>query len=98
MNLNFQLTELWFFNQIKGQEEIKASIDGSLKSLSDQMSKVTCQEKLQEILLAISTLPKLIEASVQKLQNELHNTYTKEMQARTVSQSMMTLKLKHANM
>ncbi|KAJ1429593.1 hypothetical protein SESBI_08378 [Sesbania bispinosa] len=63
----------------KGQEEIKASIDGSLKSLSEQLSQVTNKEMLEEVHLAVSALPHLIEASMQSVQNDLSNT-TKEMQ------------------
>ncbi|XP_027337787.1 protein PAIR1 [Abrus precatorius] len=63
----------------KGQEEMKASIEGSLKSLSEQMSQINNKEKLQEVFLVVSALPHLIEASLQSVQNDLHNT-TKEMQ------------------
>ncbi|KAJ1403530.1 hypothetical protein SESBI_27238 [Sesbania bispinosa] len=69
----------------KGQEEIKASIDGSLKSLYDQLSQVTNKEMLQEVYLVVSALPHLIEASMQSVQNDLRNT-TKEMQARNILQ------------
>ncbi|OIV89046.1 hypothetical protein TanjilG_31076, partial [Lupinus angustifolius] len=64
----------------KGQEEIKASIAGSLKSLSEHMSN---QEKLQEVYSAISTLPQLIRKSLQSVQSDLLNTTT-EMQARNL--------------
>ncbi|RDX86291.1 Protein PAIR1, partial [Mucuna pruriens] len=70
----------------KGQEEIKASIDGSLKSLSEQMSHVSKKEKLQDVYLAVSALPQLIESSLQNVQNDLRNI-TKEMQARNFLQS-----------
>ncbi|XP_028770304.1 protein PAIR1-like [Neltuma alba] len=76
----------------KGQEEIKTSIDGSLKSLSDQVSKVTSQDKLQETFLVVSTLPQLIEASLQNLQKELQNNFSKEMQV--VSCSLKSLNRK----
>ncbi|KAJ7962400.1 Protein PAIR1-like protein [Quillaja saponaria] len=65
---------------IKGQEEIKASLDGRLKSLSVQVNRDTCQEKLPEIFMVLSALPQQLEASVLKLQNELHNAFTKEIQ------------------
>ncbi|XP_061373587.1 putative recombination initiation defects 3 [Gastrolobium bilobum] len=63
----------------KGQEEIRASFDGSLKYLSEQMNQVTNQEKLQEVFLVVSALPQLMEASLQSVRNDLHST-TKEMQ------------------
>ncbi|MED6158826.1 hypothetical protein PIB30_036542 [Stylosanthes scabra] len=70
----------------KGQEEIKASIDESLKSILEQMSKATTdQEKLQEMYSVVSTLPQLIEASIQSIQSDLHNSTT-EMQARMICQ------------
>lgn len=72
-------------NQMKGQEEIKASINGSLKSLSEQMSRVTDIEKLQEVYMLVSSMPQLIEGSLRNLQNNLQNT-TKEMKARNIWQ------------
>ncbi|MED6150138.1 hypothetical protein PIB30_069460 [Stylosanthes scabra] len=64
----------------KGQEEIRASINESLKSILEQMSKATTdQEKLQEMYSVVSTLPQLIEASIQSIQSDLHNSTT-EMQ------------------
>ncbi|XLS46506.1 hypothetical protein HN51_020864 [Arachis hypogaea] len=63
-----------------GQEETKARIEESLKSLLERMSKgTTDQEKLQEVYSVVSTLPQLIEASLRSLQIDLHNSTT-EMQ------------------
>lgn len=76
----------------KGQEELKTNVDGSLKSLSDQVSKVTSQDKLHETFLVVSTLPQLIEASLQNLQKELHSNFSEEMQA--VSCSLKSLNKK----
>jgi hypothetical protein len=72
-------------NQMKGQEEIKASINGSLKSLSEQMSHVTDIEKLQEVYMLVSSMSQLIEGSLRNLQNDLQNT-TKEMKVRNIWQ------------
>ncbi|KAL1360439.1 hypothetical protein AAHE18_04G176900 [Arachis hypogaea] len=66
---------------IKGQEEIKASIDGNLKLLSEQLCKFTSQEKSQEVSLIVSTLPQIIETSFKSLQQEIHAKFTEEMQA-----------------
>ncbi|XP_057454635.1 putative recombination initiation defects 3 isoform X2 [Lotus japonicus] len=63
----------------KGQEDIKARIDGSLKSVTEQLSQVTNNEKLQEVYLMVSAFPQLFEASLRNVQTYLHNT-TKEMQ------------------
>lgn len=81
-------TDSLVLNQTKGQEEIKAIIEGSLKSLAEQMSHVSKKEKLQDVYLAVSALPQLIEASLQNVQNDLRNI-TKEMQARTIWQLIM---------
>lgn len=81
-------TDSLVLNQTKGQEEIKAIIEGSLKSLAEQMSHVSKKEKLREVYLAVSALPQLIEASLQNVQNDLRNI-TKEMQARTIWQLIM---------
>ncbi|KAL5160990.1 Protein PAIR1 [Glycine soja] len=70
----------------KGQEEIKAIMERSLKSLAEQMSHVSKKEKLQDVYLAVSALPQLIEASLQNVQNDLRNI-AKEMQARNFLQS-----------
>ncbi|KAK3194788.1 hypothetical protein Dsin_026098 [Dipteronia sinensis] len=65
----------------KRQEDIKTSIDGGLKSLSDQLRKDIYQDQFKKILLMLSTLPEQIEASLMKLQIELCNIFAKEMQA-----------------
>ncbi|KAJ0051451.1 hypothetical protein Pint_00439 [Pistacia integerrima] len=65
----------------KGNEDIKASLDGGLKSLSDQLGKDGHEEKFKEILLVLSTLPVQTEASLLKLQNKLSNLLAKKMQA-----------------
>ncbi|GAV81729.1 hypothetical protein CFOL_v3_25183 [Cephalotus follicularis] len=69
----------------KGQEDIKASLDGGLKNLSDQLSKDLHQEKLQDIFLVLSSLPEQIRYSQLKVQNELSNTFIKEIQAMVFS-------------
>ncbi|XP_065864300.1 putative recombination initiation defects 3 [Euphorbia lathyris] len=74
--LNSSLQQL-----IKGQEDTKLSLEGRLKSISDQLCNETCQDKLQQIFLLLSALPEQIEASLQKLQNNLRMTLSKEMQA-----------------
>ncbi|OMO78776.1 protein PAIR1-like protein [Corchorus capsularis] len=65
----------------KGQEDIKASLDGGLKAISDQLDKDIYQNKLQQIFLVLSAFPEQMEASLVKLQNELCNTFTNEIKA-----------------
>ncbi|KAK7389953.1 hypothetical protein VNO78_25250 [Psophocarpus tetragonolobus] len=76
----------------KEQEEIRASIDGSLKSLCEQMSHVPKKEKLQDVYSTVSALPQLIEASLQNVQNDLRNI-SKEMQG--ISCNLKSVKQKH---
>ncbi|XP_061966717.1 putative recombination initiation defects 3 [Populus nigra] len=68
-----------------GQEDVKFSLEGSLKSLSEQLSKDRYQDNLQQIFLVLSTLPKQMEMFLYKLQNELCTTFTKEIQAMACS-------------
>ncbi|KAL5863495.1 hypothetical protein ACOSQ3_001009 [Xanthoceras sorbifolium] len=69
----------------KRQEDIKASLDCDLKSLSDQVRKNIYQDQFKKISLMLSTLPEQIEASLMKLQIELCNIFAKEMQAMSCS-------------
>lgn len=74
-----QDTSLQLMN--KGQEDIKTGLDGGLKSLSDQLGKDIYEDKFKEIFLELSSLPKKIEASLLKLQNELFSFLTEQMKA-----------------
>ncbi|KAJ6686251.1 RECOMBINATION INITIATION DEFECTS 3-RELATED [Salix purpurea] len=67
------------------QEDVKFSLEGSLKSISEQQSKDRYQDKLQQIFLVLSTFPKQMEMFVYKLQNELCTSFTKEIQAMACS-------------
>ncbi|KAM2157122.1 hypothetical protein ACFX1R_042732 [Malus domestica] len=78
---------------IKGQEDFKTSLDGGIKSISEEVSKITYQDKLQEISLALSALPEKIgvtEATLLKSQNKLHESFVKEMQKFPCSQNQST--------
>ncbi|XP_043695902.1 putative recombination initiation defects 3 isoform X2 [Telopea speciosissima] len=65
---------------LKGQDDIKASLDGTLKSIHDQLKKDLYQHKLQETISVLSALPNQIEARLLKLQNELSEAFSKEME------------------
>ncbi|KAL3743522.1 hypothetical protein ACJRO7_018760 [Eucalyptus globulus] len=65
----------------KGQEDIKTSLDGCFKSISKQLNKHKNEDRLQEVFSALSALPVKVEGLMLKLQNQLQNTFTKEMQA-----------------
>ncbi|XWS32177.1 hypothetical protein CRYUN_Cryun23aG0138500 [Craigia yunnanensis] len=51
----------------KGQEDIKVSIDGGMKAISDQLNMDIYRDKLQKIFLVLSALPEQMEASLIKL-------------------------------
>ncbi|TYH06431.1 hypothetical protein ES288_A08G155700v1 [Gossypium darwinii] len=75
--------------QIKGQEDMKTSLDGSMKAVSDQLNNDKFRDKLQQIFLVLSALPEQIEASLIKVRNELCSTFTNEIKAidcKTLSQ------------
>ncbi|XP_050249622.1 putative recombination initiation defects 3 isoform X2 [Quercus robur] len=64
----------------RGQEDLKASIAGGFKLISDQHSKDIYQDKLQETFKVVSALPQQVEASILRLQDKLGNTLSKEVQ------------------
>lgn len=72
--------QLRYGKQNKGQEDIKASLAGGFKSISDQLSKDIYQDKLQEICLPVSAFPQQMEASILRLQDKPSKTLAKEMQ------------------
>ncbi|CAI9769559.1 unnamed protein product [Fraxinus pennsylvanica] len=55
----------------KGQEDIKAGVDGGFKYLSDQVKKNTNQENVKEIFSMISALSEKFDTQIMKLQSEL---------------------------
>lgn len=69
-------------NQNKGQEDIKASVDGGFKYLSDQLKQNINQENFKDIFSVISALSEKFDTQIMKLQNYLHETFTKEIKVR----------------
>ncbi|KAK1260468.1 hypothetical protein QJS04_geneDACA002031 [Acorus gramineus] len=65
---------------IKGDEEIKANLDESLKAIPNQLRKSSDHQRLQDISSVISTMPDQIEACLLRFQGELCNMFTKEVQ------------------
>ncbi|KAG6686650.1 hypothetical protein I3843_11G030300 [Carya illinoinensis] len=65
----------------EGQEDVKASLAGGFRLISDQLSKETYQDKLQKICLQVSAFAQQMEASTLKLQDKISNTLSKEMQS-----------------
>ncbi|KAF6175099.1 hypothetical protein GIB67_022780 [Kingdonia uniflora] len=66
---------------LKGEEDIKASIDGSLKSIPDQLRKDPHHNKFQETMSGLLNLPDQIEVKLQKLRGDICRVFTKEMEA-----------------
>nr|GMC80214.1 protein PAIR1 [Ipomoea batatas] len=66
---------------IKGQEDLKGSLDGTFKSMSEELKKNVCQEDFREMSSVISALPGKFETFIVKLQNDLSKSLIKEIQA-----------------
>nr|QFG39640.1 putative recombination initiation defects 3 [Arabidopsis arenosa] len=65
---------------IEEQADSKASLDGGVKSILEEFSKDPNQEKLQKILLMLTTIPEQVETALQKIQREICHTFTREIQ------------------
>ncbi|GJT05070.1 recombination initiation defects 3 [Tanacetum coccineum] len=66
---------------IKGQEDVKSTLIGELKSISDKLNQDTCHQNLKEISILLSTLQEKIRVFVLNLRNDLSKSFTNEMQA-----------------
>lgn len=66
---------------LKGEEDIKASLDGSLKCIPDQWKKDLHQYRLQEAVSVLLSLPGHIEAQLLKIRSETCGYITKELEA-----------------
>ncbi|XP_019059666.1 PREDICTED: protein PAIR1 isoform X2 [Tarenaya hassleriana] len=89
----------------KEQAAVKASLDGGVKSVLEQINKDPYQEKLQRIIFMLTTIPEQIETSLEKTRREICNMFTREIRAvaslkipdprqtATASQSMASLKI-----
>ncbi|XP_024009090.1 protein PAIR1 isoform X2 [Eutrema salsugineum] len=65
---------------IKEQADIKASLDGAVKSILEELSKGPNQERLQKIVLMLTAIPEQVETALQKTQREIYHTFTREIQ------------------
>ncbi|GKB19766.1 recombination initiation defects 3 [Tanacetum coccineum] len=65
----------------KGQEDVKSTLNGELKSISDKLNQVTCHLNSNEISILLSTLQENIKVFVLNLHNDLYKSFTNEMQA-----------------
>ncbi|XP_013653604.2 putative recombination initiation defects 3 isoform X1 [Brassica napus] len=63
--------------QIKEQTDVKASLDGAVKSILEELTKSPNQEK---IALMLTAIPEQVETSLQKIQSEICHKLTGEIQ------------------
>lgn len=66
---------------IKEQANFKASLDGGVKSILEELSKDFSEEKLQSIILMLKAIPEQVESALQKMQRDIYQTFTRESQA-----------------
>lgn len=72
---------------IKGQEDVKSTLNGQLKSIgelksiSDKLNQDTCHQNSKEISIMLSALQEKIRVFVLNSRNDLSKSFTNEMQA-----------------
>ncbi|KAF2558557.1 hypothetical protein F2Q68_00012642 [Brassica cretica] len=66
--------------QVKEQTDVKASLDGAVESILEELSKDPNQEKLQTIALMLTAIPEQVETALQKIQMEICDNLTGEIQ------------------
>lgn len=67
-----------WFNQLKGEEDMKTRLDGSLNSISERLRKELEKYKLEETISCLSAVPDHIDSRLLKLQNELCQFFSNE--------------------
>ncbi|XP_039780426.1 protein PAIR1-like isoform X2 [Panicum virgatum] len=66
---------------LKGQDDLKALVESSIKSIADQLSVLNSHSsKLDEISSILSVWPKQIEIDLRQLQSDIFRIFTKEME------------------
>ncbi|CAH1434314.1 unnamed protein product [Lactuca virosa] len=65
----------------KGQEDVKSSLHGELKSLSVKLNQDKCHQNSQEISVLLSGLEEKIGVFILNLHNNLSKSFTNEIQA-----------------
>ncbi|KAJ1299206.1 hypothetical protein BS78_01G514200 [Paspalum vaginatum] len=66
---------------IKGQDDLKALVESSTKSIADQLSILNSHSnKLDEVSSTLSAWPKQIESDLRQLQGDILRNFTKEME------------------
>ncbi|KAL9245375.1 hypothetical protein vseg_019037 [Gypsophila vaccaria] len=78
----------------RGQEEIKTSLDAGFRSISNQLSNCTQQEKIQETISTVITLLNQIGADVRDQTEKLSKCFSGDLQA--IIYSLETLNRNHS--
>ncbi|CAN8310847.1 unnamed protein product [Cochlearia groenlandica] len=65
---------------LKEQADVKASIDGAVKSILDELSKDPNQENIQKIVMMLTAIPGQVDTALQKIQTEISHMFTRESQ------------------
>ncbi|KAK1425178.1 hypothetical protein QVD17_20524 [Tagetes erecta] len=77
--LNAQDNSLQIIN--KAQEDVKSTLQGELKSISDKVHQNTCHQNSQDISIMLSNLQEKIGVFISNLRSDLSTSFTNEMQA-----------------
>ncbi|XP_074279872.1 putative recombination initiation defects 3 [Silene latifolia] len=77
----------------RGQEEIRTSLDAGLRSINNQLSRITPQEKMQEMMSKVMTLLEQMEANVREQTEDLSKCFSEDLQ--TIICSLKSLNQKH---
>ncbi|KAI4303374.1 hypothetical protein MLD38_039014 [Melastoma candidum] len=73
----------------KTQADVKVGVDGCLRSISNQPDDGSVENKLQEVLSRLSSLPAYFEELMPKLEDQIARAFTKEMQASVEALSIL---------
>ncbi|XP_022974597.1 protein PAIR1-like isoform X2 [Cucurbita maxima] len=79
----------------KEHDDMKATLDGGFKLISDQLKKDAYQDRLHEISDVLSALEKQVQASQLKLKNDFISIFTQEMKAMVCTLKKLLQKFPH---
>ncbi|KAM3218585.1 putative recombination initiation defects 3 isoform X1 [Capsicum annuum] len=64
----------------KGMEDLKASLEGTIKSMFEELRENTYQEDIRDLLSLVRAIPNKLEMCILRLQTDLSKTLAKEIQ------------------
>lgn len=62
-------------------EDLKASLEGTIKSMFEELRENTYQEDIRDLLSLVRAIPNKLEMCILRLQTDLSKTLAKEIQA-----------------